>query len=154
MRRNQRLKDHILAWAEILDALGWCVALKSQACAPHLSHNALTSYATTLANPAGTWDELMAYLDSASLASRPVNAETIQVWASPLPRESPASHADRLTPRETEVLAWLREGKTGPEIAIIVGCAQRTVESHVARLYRKLGCRNRTAVLLSSFPHG
>jgi DNA-binding CsgD family transcriptional regulator len=41
------------------------------------------------------------------------------------------------------VLAWLREGKTGPEVAIILNCARRTVESHVAKIYRKLGVRHR-----------
>ena len=53
-----------------------------------------------------------------------------------------------LSRRESEVLSWLREGKNGPEIAIILGCAIRTVEKHLANLYQKLGVRNRAAVIL------
>jgi DNA-binding CsgD family transcriptional regulator len=46
------------------------------------------------------------------------------------------------------VLEWLRRGKTDPEIAAILGCAVRTVEKHVANLYRKTGARNRAAMIL------
>ena len=50
-----------------------------------------------------------------------------------------------LTRRETEVLAWVAEGKTSGEIASILGMAGRTVEKHLERIYPKLGVETRTA---------
>lgn len=48
-----------------------------------------------------------------------------------------------LTPREAEVLYWLAEGKTNPEIATILDSSRRTVEKHVEHILRKLGVENR-----------
>lgn len=50
-----------------------------------------------------------------------------------------------LTPREAEILFWVSEGKTNPEIAVIVGAAVRTVEKHVERVLGKLAVENRGA---------
>lgn len=50
-----------------------------------------------------------------------------------------------LTPREAEVLFWLSEGKSNPEIATILGSARRTVEKHVERILEKLGVEHRSA---------
>jgi DNA-binding CsgD family transcriptional regulator len=50
-----------------------------------------------------------------------------------------------LTARESEVLGWLAEGKTNPEIAVILGVAAGTVKMHVERILDKLGVDNRTA---------
>jgi DNA-binding CsgD family transcriptional regulator len=51
----------------------------------------------------------------------------------------------QLTPRETEVLRWLAEGKSNPEIATILGLTAGTVKLHVERILTKLGVENRTA---------
>ena len=51
----------------------------------------------------------------------------------------------RLTPRETEVLSWVAQGKTNREIAIILGLAAGTVKFYVERILAKLGCETRTA---------
>lgn len=50
-----------------------------------------------------------------------------------------------LTPREAEVLYWLSEGKTNPEIGLIVNSSRRTVEKHVEHILDKLGVENRLA---------
>jgi DNA-binding CsgD family transcriptional regulator len=50
-----------------------------------------------------------------------------------------------LTRREAEVLAWLAEGKTNPEIALILDTRPKTVSKHLERIYRKLGVETRTA---------
>ncbi len=52
---------------------------------------------------------------------------------------------ERLTPRETEVLRWLVEGKSNPEIASILGIATGTAKQHVQSILAKLGVTNRTA---------
>jgi DNA-binding CsgD family transcriptional regulator len=50
-----------------------------------------------------------------------------------------------LTRRETEVLAWVAEGKTSAEIASILGLGRRAVEKHLEHIYPKLGVETRTA---------
>lgn len=63
-------------------------------------------------------------------------------------RETPGPSALlglNLTPREAEVLYWLSEGKTNPEIALILSSARRTVEKHVEHILEKLGVENRAA---------
>lgn len=51
----------------------------------------------------------------------------------------------QLTPREQEVLHWVRAGKTDREIASILDLSQHTVREHLRRIYRKTGTRTRTA---------
>ena len=53
-----------------------------------------------------------------------------------------------LTEREAEVLYWVAQGKTSPEIAIILGMALKTVKKHLQRVYEKLGVETRTAAAL------
>ena len=50
-----------------------------------------------------------------------------------------------LTAREAEVLYWITEGKTNPEIAIILDASPDTVKKHAAHLYAKLGVPTRTS---------
>jgi DNA-binding CsgD family transcriptional regulator len=50
-----------------------------------------------------------------------------------------------LSRRETEVLAWVTEGKTNAEIAIILGTSVRTIDKHLERILQKLGVETRTA---------
>jgi DNA-binding NarL/FixJ family response regulator len=51
--------------------------------------------------------------------------------------------AGSITSREREVLVLLAEGHTMRQIGSRLGLSPRTVESHVAKLYRKLGVRTR-----------
>jgi DNA-binding CsgD family transcriptional regulator len=55
--------------------------------------------------------------------------------------------AFRLTPRETEVLGWVRQGKTNWEIGVILGAAEKTVGKHLEHVFEKLGVENRTAAV-------
>ncbi len=49
-----------------------------------------------------------------------------------------------LTPREREVLKWLKCGKTSWAIARILRISERTVNYHVNNIMRKLDVSNRT----------
>lgn len=51
------------------------------------------------------------------------------------------------TPREHEVMHWLREGKRNSEIAKILGCSPRTIEKHVENILAKTGTETRTAAV-------
>jgi DNA-binding CsgD family transcriptional regulator len=53
-----------------------------------------------------------------------------------------------LTEREGEVLHWIAEGKSNPEIAVILGAKPRTIGKHVEHIYEKLGVESRTAAML------
>ena len=53
----------------------------------------------------------------------------------------------RLTEREREVLAVAAEGLTSRQIATRLGVRERTVTTHLARIYGKLGVGNRLAAL-------
>jgi DNA-binding CsgD family transcriptional regulator len=53
-----------------------------------------------------------------------------------------------LTDREAEVLYWVVQGKTNPEIAIICGGSPRTVQKHLEHIFGKLGVETRTAAAL------
>lgn len=48
----------------------------------------------------------------------------------------PATDTNRLTPRQREVLEWVAQGKTVPEICTLIGRKQATVEKHL-RLARE-----------------
>ena len=55
-----------------------------------------------------------------------------------------------LTEREAEVLYWVAQGKTSPEIAIILGAALKTVKKHLQHVYEKLGVETRIAAALQA----
>jgi DNA-binding CsgD family transcriptional regulator len=50
-----------------------------------------------------------------------------------------------LSARETEVLWLVAQGKTGPEIAILLNISHNTARKHMGRIFEKLGVENRTA---------
>lgn len=50
-----------------------------------------------------------------------------------------------LTKRESEVLAWISQGKTNWEAAQILKMSPRTVNKHLEQIFKKLGVQNRTA---------
>ena len=54
-------------------------------------------------------------------------------------RAAPASDLDRLTPRETEVLAEMARGKSNAAIAATLVLSERAVEKHTNSIFSKLG---------------
>ncbi len=52
-----------------------------------------------------------------------------------------------LSARETEVLGWVTQGKTNPEIGMILNISHRTVQKHLKRIYTRLGVENRHAAM-------
>jgi len=53
-----------------------------------------------------------------------------------------------LTPRQAEVLHWVAQGKTNPEIGIILGVSGLTVKKHLEAVFHTLGVENRTAAVV------
>jgi pSer/pThr/pTyr-binding forkhead associated (FHA) protein len=52
-----------------------------------------------------------------------------------------------LSPRQSEVLAFLKQGLTNPQIAERLGVTERTVKAHCQEVYDRLGVPNRTAAV-------
>lgn len=52
-----------------------------------------------------------------------------------------------LTPRQSEVLTWVAQGKRDSEIAQIIHSSARTVSNHVYRILQRLGVETRTAAV-------
>jgi DNA-binding CsgD family transcriptional regulator len=50
--------------------------------------------------------------------------------------------------REAEVLYWLIQGKTNPEIGSIMQLRPSTVQTHVLRIYQKLGVETHMAAAM------
>jgi DNA-binding NarL/FixJ family response regulator len=50
-----------------------------------------------------------------------------------------ASHLDTLTPRETQILAEMAQGKNNAAIATAVSVSERAVEKHTNSIFAKLG---------------
>jgi DNA-binding NarL/FixJ family response regulator len=57
-------------------------------------------------------------------------------------------HSLGLTPRVAEVLLWVAQGKTNPEIATILGISEQTVKKHLMEILSRLGVETRTAATL------
>jgi DNA-binding CsgD family transcriptional regulator len=145
-QRNERLVRKLQAWGELLDVAGWCVALDWPGDGLWLSANAERVFLRAGDMPA-TWLDLMSRISAESIHH---GGERFLIWSGESSLAAAPEPVVVLTRRESEVMAWLRLGKTGVEIAIILGCATRTVEKHLANLYRKLGVKNRTAVILNA----
>jgi DNA-binding NarL/FixJ family response regulator len=87
----------------------------------------------------------------AAVSARLRRAEAAGAAAGGAPRKSGGEPAPAqleklgLTPREAEVLFWVAQGKTNPEIATILGIGLTTVKKHLEATFVKLGVENRTS---------
>jgi DNA-binding NarL/FixJ family response regulator len=59
-----------------------------------------------------------------------------------------------LTPRESDVLRLITEGKSNREIARALFVSEATVKTHVNRIFAKTGSRDRTQAMRYAYTHG
>jgi DNA-binding NarL/FixJ family response regulator len=71
----------------------------------------------------------------------------------PLPHEAAPGLAE-LSPRELEVLRLLARGLSNAEIAAALILGEATVKTHVARVLRKLGVRDRVQAVVYAYESG
>ena len=65
-----------------------------------------------------------------------------------------AETLERLTPREREVLALVGRGRSNTEIAEQLVLSPLTAKTHVARLFSKLGARDRAQLVVTAYESG
>ncbi|MCL6597076.1 MAG: response regulator transcription factor, partial [Firmicutes bacterium] len=62
--------------------------------------------------------------------------------------------APALTGRERDVLEQILAGRANKEIAAALGISERTVKGHVSALLAKLGCQDRTQIVIAAYRLG
>ena len=65
-----------------------------------------------------------------------------------------SSGADKLTPREREILGELAAGLANKEIARKLDVAESTVKIHLQSILKKLGVHNRVQAAIYAVEHG
>ena len=71
-----------------------------------------------------------------------------------LPDDEPKGPSPRLTPREREVLAWTREGKSAWAVGQILSMSEHTVNYHLRNVMRKLGVSSKHTAILRALSLG
>lgn len=61
---------------------------------------------------------------------------------------------EELSPREREVLLFAARGLSSKEVAAKLYISERTVQTHLASVYDKLGAHNKTEAMLLALKHG
>lgn len=102
------------------------------------------------------FDAVRVVADGEALLAPGVTRRLIGEFAALKPKTDDASHAAfaELTPRETEVLRLVAEGLSNPEIATRLVVTEETVKTHVSRVLRKLGLRDRTQAVVMAYESG
>jgi DNA-binding NarL/FixJ family response regulator len=72
----------------------------------------------------------------------------------PAPQPDQDHDPDELTPRESDVLRLIAEGKSNREIARALYVSEATVKTHVNRIFAKTGSRDRTQAVRYAYTHG
>ncbi|MEN3111583.1 response regulator transcription factor [Uliginosibacterium paludis] len=118
---------------------------------PALLHWLETTLAALRTTPAGTPLPLHISHDSRRLIFSLHDQTADGEWLVVLREENDAAQIEALlaafplTRKEAEVLYWVTQGKTSPDIGDILGSSPRTVNKHLEHVYEKLGVENRTA---------
>jgi DNA-binding NarL/FixJ family response regulator len=89
-----------------------------------------------------------------ALLAPSVTTRLIAEFASrPDPRQPPAEIAE-LTPREREIFRLVAHGLTNADIALHLVISPLTAKTHVARILRKLDCRDRAQLVALAYETG
>ena len=59
-----------------------------------------------------------------------------------------------LTPRQVEVLIFMRDGLSNKQIAMRLGVSTSTVANHIKSIGHRLNAQNRTLMVVKALRHG
>ena len=59
-----------------------------------------------------------------------------------------------LTPRETDVLRLVADGRTNEEVGVAMGVTSKTVEAHLGRIFERTGVQSRTELATRAIREG
>jgi len=96
-------------------------------------------------------EEVLAAIRHAAVAASSFTASGLAVA---LTRRRTIKDKLALSPRETEVLQFLRDGMSIPAIALAMFISPSTAKTYVGRLYDKLGAANRAQALMTAMRYG
>ncbi|MDX2085010.1 MAG: response regulator transcription factor [Candidatus Melainabacteria bacterium] len=92
---------------------------------------------------------------NASADASPVLSEDLPPLAEVLHgKPSFAGSAEKLTPRELEVLVYVARGETNRDIAKALIVSVKTIDTHVANLMKKLAANNRSQLTAIAYSQG
>jgi DNA-binding CsgD family transcriptional regulator len=110
---------------------------------PETTHALLQRPQTVAGAPRITVHEVN---DHATTGMRLVVIEE-EAAAPPAPPVHAFGQKHGLTARQIEVLSHLVTGASNVNIALALGCAERTVETHLAAIFKRLGCMSRVELV-------
>jgi len=59
-----------------------------------------------------------------------------------------------ITPREREILSLAAQGRSAPDIALLLELSSATVKTHLLTIYEKLGVTDRSSAVAAAGRHG
>ena len=79
-----------------------------------------------------------------------INPDKIDFYKEPSVESDPLEIFQQygLTRREVELLAWVAQGKSNPEMGIVFNISPKTVTKHLEHIYTKLGVNSRTGAAI------
>jgi len=116
-----------------------------------LLFRALDTGASAFITQTATIQEVLSAIRHAGVSAGSFSAAGL---AQALRRRRETNERLALSPRERQVLALLREGKSVPEVAATIYVSLSTAKTYVARLYEKLGASNRAQALMTAVDLG
>jgi DNA-binding NarL/FixJ family response regulator len=111
-----------------------------------------TGFLLKHARPEELLSGIRAAADGHALIAPALTRRLIERYAASRPRAAP--ELDRLTEREREVLIGLVRGRSNAEIARDLFVGESTVKTHVARVFAKLGLRDRAQAVIYGYETG
>ena len=122
----------------------------------HQVQNALDLGATGCLSGYITDAELAAAIRQAARGEVTLSSDLAWAYMNHLAGGEPgmAERYESLTAREQEILRFLCQGLSNKAIAQRLFLSVRTVEGHIAHLYRKLDVHSRTEAILVAVQHG
>jgi DNA-binding NarL/FixJ family response regulator len=94
--------------------------------------------------------DLLAAVRSAAEGHAPLDPRVARAL---LPNTEPASPAEGLSVRETQVLRLVAIGLANKQIGRRLGISERTVKAHLGRVFRQIGVADRTSAALWAREH-